>query len=115
MVTTDVASGQTHTYPDYAATADSLRAIQSRVITTLLARVTPSIMTKTATLNGVAVFIIETPDGHSGTNRNYIGQSDYWPLRSEQLAPDGHVTSYSMQTVLEVLPGIVTDTSSPTP
>jgi hypothetical protein len=112
MAHTDVKSGQTHTYPGYTATADSLRAVQSRVITAMLDRVTPSVMTKTATVNGVAVLVIDTPDGNGGTNRDYIGQSDYWPVRSEELAPDGHVTAYTLQTVLEVLPGIVT---APTP
>jgi hypothetical protein len=108
MVHTDVKSGQTYTVPGYTATADSLRAVQIRVITAMLDRVTPSVMTKTATVNGVAVFVIDTADGHGGTNRDYIGQSDYWPVRSEELAPDGHVTAYTLQTVLEVLPGAVT-------
>jgi hypothetical protein len=107
MVHTDVKSGQTYTVPD-KTTADSLRAVQSRVIKAMLDRVTPSDMTKTATINGVAVFVIDTPDGHGGTNRDYIGQSDYWPVRSEELAPDGHVTAYTLQTVLEVMPGAVT-------
>jgi hypothetical protein len=103
-VYTDVKSGRTTAEPGFdAATADSLRAVQSRVITALLARVTPSVMTKAATVNGAAVFIIDTPDGHGGTNRDYIRQSDYWPVRSEELAPDGHITSYTTQTVLEVL------------
>lgn len=65
---------------------------------------------RTVGVAGIPAYVIETP-----ANRTYIGKSDYRVLKSEQLAPDGHVTEYTMQTVQEVLPGIATDTSAPTP
>lgn len=137
-VTTDVASGQTISrcmqqvpcppLPNYppglgpVRSVDDMRAFVSRGTQQIAESLGPSARATTASLDGVAVFVVEsystiTP-GDTATyasGRTYIRQSDYWPLRSEQLAPDGHVTSYSMQTVLEVLPGIATDTSAPTP
>lgn len=94
-------------YGRFPATALSERLSQTM---TKAIEASASTNARTAAVGGIPAYVIETP-----TNRTYINKSDYRVLKSEQLAPDGHVTEYTMQTVQEVLPGIATDTSVPAP
>ena len=108
LIITDVASGQSHAAYNWGdLTADDMRTRISQATTAAVAAIGPSATAKTATVDGIAAFVIETP-----TNRTYIDRNDYNLVRSEQLAPDGHVTEYTMPLTVEVLPGTVT---APTP
>jgi hypothetical protein len=55
-------------------------------------------LAKTASVGVVAAYVIQTP-----TYRTYVDQRDYHVLRSEELAPDGHVRGYTVTTTQEVL------------
>ncbi len=110
LVTTDVASGSTLPTLQRVTTitADAWRADREKNLQRIALLLTPADLARDGgVVNSVPAYVIAMP-----ANRFYIGKSDYRLLRSEQLAPDGHVTEYTVQTVQEVLPGIVT---APTP
>ena len=87
-------------YGRFPATAITERLSQ---VTTKVIQASSAASAAKGMVAGIPAYIIETPG-----NRTYIGRSDYRVLKSEQLAPDGHVTEYTMQTVQEVSPGIAT-------
>ncbi len=102
LVTTDLASGETVTSLNNvsAMTADTWRTKIEMGLQRVASLLTPSDKVQVGQmLDGNPVFLIQTT-----TSRSYIDKMSFLPLREEQLAPDGHVVSYSMPTVFEVLP-----------
>ena len=82
LIITDVASGQSHAAYNWGdLTADDMRTRISQATTAAVAAIGPSATAKTATVDGIAAFVIETP-----TNRTYIDRNDYNLVRSEQLS-----------------------------
>jgi hypothetical protein len=89
--------GQRVPYGRFPATAIGQRLSQATL--NAVAALGAAATVKTATVGTAAAFVIETAD-----NRTYIDKGDYRALKSEQLAPDGHVTEYIMPITVEVLP-----------
>jgi len=100
LVLTDVASGKTSRVPNWdSITIDQVRTRENQTLAALLAAVGPSTTAKVAVVDSTAAYVVQT-----ATSRTYIDQNDYHVLRSEELAPDGHVRQYTVTTTFEVLP-----------
>lgn len=95
---TDEKTGATFpafTYPRFPASALAERLAEAT--TKAIEATAPSAQAESATVDGVAAFVIET-----ASNRTYVSKDDYRALRSEQLT-NGVVTEYTVYEVQEVL------------
>jgi hypothetical protein len=108
LVFTNAKTGEKERFPYGRFPATAIRDRLSEATTAAVEALGPSATAKTAAIDGVGAFVIET-----NGNRTYIDRNDYNLLRSEQLAPDGHVTEYTVPVTVEVLPGAVTPKEAP--
>jgi len=104
LVSTDIATGETMSYP-FNATAAEIRDRLLGAVDQVAQLVSPETSARRTSVAGEEAFVVERTGGRGTTRRSYYRASDYMELRWEVFDAGGKLIESKDRPVFEILPG----------